>query len=151
LKRRRLIASDSGSRDYGAPPRRTLVDTSVWIEYLRNPALPGGDRLQSRLKKGALVTSGVVVAELLSGARSDRDRKLVEILLDAMDSLDCGRGAWAEAGRLSALLGDHGLKVPLTDCLLAVLAVENRVSLFSLDRHFGLIARHYPLELEDRG
>jgi hypothetical protein len=45
LKRRRPVASDSGSRDYGALSRRTLADAPFWSEYLRNPALPGGDRL----------------------------------------------------------------------------------------------------------
>jgi predicted nucleic acid-binding protein len=50
----------------------TLVDTSVWIEYLRKTDSPTSLRLSELIEEGKeLVTTGVIRFEVLAGARSD--------------------------------------------------------------------------------
>jgi predicted nucleic acid-binding protein len=62
-----------------------LIDNSVWIEYLR----PKGsrkvkDRLREILQREEAVSCGVVVVEILRGAKSEED---FESLNDSLMSL----------------------------------------------------------------
>jgi len=129
------------------PADRVLVDTSVWIEYLRKPSYPSGITLRHWLELGQACSTGLILGELLQGSKGSRDEEAVELLIAATQSLNPNLETWRQAGRLSARLRKKGITIPLFDCLLAALAVENKVSLFSLDGHFGVITAHFPLEL----
>jgi predicted nucleic acid-binding protein len=128
---------------------RVLVDTSVWIEYFRggDPSVTG--IVEALIKGGAVVTAGIILAELLQGARTDREVEIIEDMKDTFEwiSLERSDESWIRAGKLSRDLRRAGNAVHLTDCLIAVLAVENRCRVASLDAHFRMIAEVLPIEL----
>lgn len=130
------------------PADRVLVDTSVWIAHFNQPRHPLNPTLRSLQELGRACTTGMVLAELLQGARTQREVRIVDALTVTTTTLKDSLEAWKQAGRLSAQLRRKGLTISLLDCLLATTAVEHRVSVLSFDRHFRLIAKHFPLELE---
>ncbi|MFO8072597.1 MAG: PIN domain-containing protein [Polyangia bacterium] len=124
-----------------------LVDTSVWIDFLRR-----GDGAASRLcgrllSNRAALISDLIATELLRGARGRRELRALDDLFSVVDWLDTGRDTCLAAGRLGREMAGLGLTIPTVDLVIAQTAVNNRVSILSLDRHFPLVAEHSALEI----
>ena len=47
----------------------TLVDSSVWIDFLRGTATPEVGRLQQLMRRGEVMIGDLIVTEVLQGAR----------------------------------------------------------------------------------
>jgi predicted nucleic acid-binding protein len=127
---------------------RLLIDTSVWIEYFRggDPALTRA--VDAQIKNGAVATAGIVLAELLQGASTDREIGVIEDMKETFPVLPSDQESWIRAGKLSRDLRKAGKMVHLADCLIAVLAVDSHCRVASLDAHFQAIAGIIPLELD---
>lgn len=126
---------------------RVLIDTSVWIEYFRNhaPGLVG--LVEQSAKNREICVPRVVMAELIQGAKSEKEIAVIGKFMDAFTILDQTELTWLKAGRLSHELKRKGKNINLTDCYIAVLAMENDCALLTLDKHFTDISRHTGLEL----
>jgi predicted nucleic acid-binding protein len=126
---------------------RVLVDTSVWVSYFR-----GGSPLISekidRLFAGAEVcVPKIVLAELIQGAKSEREISTIEDFSDAFTILDQSQETWLKAGQLSRQLKNRGKTTHLLDCYIAVIAKENACAILTVDDHFKEIQRVMPLAL----
>jgi len=113
-----------------------LADTSVWIEFLRRPDSPDGRALRGILLEDQVVMTGIVLAEILQGTRSREDLERLSDLLGALRFLDADRNTWEAAGRRSHELRRQGLPTPLSDLLIAEIALSNDSLVFSNDSHF---------------
>lgn len=125
-----------------------LIDTSAWIEFFR----ADGD-LRYRVKISQLLDDneaalcGVIFAELLKGARSEKEFRELEDRLTTLIYLETPEALWKKVGKTASLLLRRGVQIPTTDLLIAILAAENNVPLLQKDRHFSLIERQLGLEL----
>ena len=118
---------------------RILVDTSVWIEYLRNnPEITG--IIDTELSNNNIYTTGPVITELLQGVKTENELKLLSDHIDALIYLECGINHWKKAGQISFKLRKSGLKIPVTDVIIATVAIENGAFVYTLDNHF----KHIP-------
>jgi predicted nucleic acid-binding protein len=124
-----------------------LVDTSVWVEFLRGHIQPlqTGDFRQ-------FATCGPILQEVLQGLRTggpsaifeDRIRALpclsdplpLELFLQAADIYREGRRK------------GHTIR-STTDCLIAAIAIENGVAMWHRDRDYDAIAKYTPLRISD--
>lgn len=113
-----------------------LIDTSAWIDFLRQPQGAMGDEVAQMLTSGAAALCGVVQAELLQGAKGRKEQDQLDFLLANVPCLEITSSDWLGAGRLLAQLRAKGLQVPLSDALIAVCAKRNKVSVLTLDQHF---------------
>ena len=116
-----------------------IADTSVWIEYLR-----GGDEIARAELRGFIRTEqvalvGVVLAELLQGCRTPKESSAILAEVTGLRFLETGFGTWRRTGELSASLKSTGITLPLSDVLIAALAMEHRCQVFTLDPHFAQI------------
>lgn len=128
-----------------------VVDSSVWIEFLRGTE-SRADRTLSRLiaaDEDVAVTE-VVVMEILAGARSDRQHAELRSTLHAFPILVVdGLAGYEAAADLYRACRDAGEPVrALTDCLVAVPAIDAGATVLALDADFEKLARHTPLRLE---
>ncbi len=120
-----------------------LLDTSAWIDFLR----PGGGALAERV--AALIESdrallcGVVVAELLHGAKGEREEAQIGYLIARLPRLATTEEDWEETGRLLNALRRRGITVPLTDGLIAVISRRYDVEILTADQRF----QHLPVVL----
>ncbi|MBW1784190.1 MAG: PIN domain-containing protein [Deltaproteobacteria bacterium] len=123
-----------------------LVDTSIWIEYFNHRDSENGEALEGLLREGRVVITGIVVTELLQGARLKREFDAILDSIVALPFFDATLNTWIEAGRISYSLRKRGVTVPTTDVIIASLAIERHCLLFSLDSHFDRIPgiKRYP-------
>ena len=118
------------------------IDTSAWIEYLRNSHHPVVLRAQELLLAARVCLADVVVGELFQGARGVRERQILEEFAETLPTISGTPQTWKKAGELSARLKAHGTTVHLIDCYLATLAQEHRVSILTCDHHFTILRTH---------
>ena len=114
-----------------------LVDSSVWIEYFRGSE--NTDALDLLIEEDLLVVNDLILAELVPYLRIKRQRKLLSLLLSvARIPLEID---WNNIVEMQVKCIRSGInKVGIPDLIIAQNAIQNNQILFSLDKHFGLIA-----------
>lgn len=113
-----------------------IVDTSVWVEFLRRNGSPehlGIDRL---LQQGQVVMVGPVLTEVLQGARSSAEFERLRYLLVSLRYAQETPETWIRAGDIAYQLRQQGLSLALIDLLIATLALQHDYQLYTLDEHF---------------
>jgi hypothetical protein len=116
-----------------------LIDTSVWIDFFRKPESEAGEKIIKHLKRGSLSTCGVIVFEVLQGAADSSEFSFLEENLKGLHFLDANSEAFFEAGKISYDLRKHGITLPLSDILIATLAMSNHQTIWTKDQHFKKI------------
>jgi predicted nucleic acid-binding protein len=126
-----------------------LADTSAWVEFLRGTGSEANLRLRGLLGSDELATTDVVLMEVLAGARDATHRDRLRALLARCRFVPTeGPRDYEDAADLYRACRRAGETVrPLTDCLIACVAVRAGVALLHADRDFDAIARRVPLEL----
>ena len=71
--------------------------------------------------------------------------------LRALDHLEMTESLWRDAGRLSTSLCQMGVTLPLSDILIATLAMAHGLSVLTVDRHFTQITGLRVFELPAAG
>ena len=124
---------------------KVLVDSSVWVAYFRGTDdLPEVDWL---IEEGLVVINDLILAELSPALLVRGERKLVRLLRD-IECLPLTLD-WDEIIRFQVICLRNGInKVGIPDLIIAQHAIQNNLSLFSLDKHFPLLSKHIPLNLQ---
>ena len=112
-----------------------LVDTSVLVDYLRSPT----DHALRVLEKNGAAICGVTRAEILAGARNPTDLDRIAGSLDVLEQVAVPEELWDLLGRNLSLLRAAGVTVPFADAMIATLAIENDLELWTRDAHFARI------------
>jgi predicted nucleic acid-binding protein len=124
-----------------------LVDSSVWVDALRERPTGTGVALDALLTRGRVVTAAIVAQEVLQGVREPGHYARISTLLSALPRANADWRTHLRAAALWRKLCAGGLTAPTIDALIAQLALDRRVSVWSLDTHFGAIARMTKLRL----
>jgi len=127
--------------------KRVLVDTSVWVDYFRGGSAVLSEKVDRLLEGDDVCVPKIVLAELVQGAKSEREISIIEDFFDAFTIVDQGPETWQKAGKLSRQLKIKGKTIHLLDCYIAVIAQENACAILTLDDHFKEIQRLTPLDL----
>lgn len=112
-----------------------LIDTSAWIEFLRQSEGAVGDAVLRLLDEDRAVLCGMVELELLQGARPKERRTLAD-LLQALRYVETERRDFVAAGERLAELRRQGVTIPASDGLIALLCIRHRLQLLTIDAHF---------------
>ena len=122
-----------------------LIDTSAWIEFLRDTDSPICLRVDELLGADIAVCDPVRM-EILAGARDDRHLSDLRRLLGRATSLPTDPVDYEEAASLYRSCRRKG-ETPrkLVDCLIAAIAVRSDVAILHADADFEVLARHTAL------
>lgn len=115
---------------------RILVDTSVWIEYFRDESSAVADKVDQILSEDNVFVPKIVIAELMHGARSEKELSVIRDFLDAFQIIDQNEDSWIKAGKLAYDLKKKGKTFHLLDCYIAIIAKDFKCKIFTLNRHF---------------
>ncbi len=125
-----------------------LVDSSAWIEFQRATGSPVDLRLTAALtSEEPLATMGLILLEILAGARDEQQARDLRRLLDRCHLLPLEDPFdFESAAALYRACRREGVTIRrLPDCLIAAVAMRTGATLLHQDVDFDAIARHAPL------
>lgn len=112
-----------------------LIDTNVLLDYLRtNDTL-----LFGKFQTFAGAICGICRAEILHGARSAIEFRDLVTFLDGFGQIAIRDDLWDEVGDLLSKLRSKGVSVPFTDVVVAMVAIDADLELWTRDKQFALI------------
>lgn len=123
-----------------------LVDTSVWIEILKDKTGRKARAFKRTIGHETYVLSRFNQQELLQAARNEKEWKLLSGYLGTQIYLETSDDTWPAAARIYFDLRRKGLTVqsPI-DCCIAQLAIKHGALLLHQDNDFVNIAKVCPL------
>jgi len=118
-----------------------LIDSSVWIEYLRpRPDTRVVRAVHSALTAGEAAVATPIVVEILSGIRDAREYSTRESELRSLHHIPVNGEAGYIAARIGQALADAGTMGTTVDLMLAGAAISAGAELWSLrDEHYERI------------
>jgi tRNA(fMet)-specific endonuclease VapC len=117
--------------------RGMVVDTSVWIDFF---AGLDSAALEEALSQGGVILPPIVVAELISGAKKQRERAAIEDLLSDLPVHSTPLAHWIRVGELRRHLSAAGVSVSTPDAHVAQCALDLDALLLTRDGIFSQIA-----------
>ena len=128
-----------------------FVDTSVWSLGFRRDSPSGApevDALRRALVGGeTIVTTGLVLQELLQGFAGPRARKDIIDRFTALPLLSPVREDHIAAAELRNRCRRAGVQIGTIDALLAQLCIHHHLTMLTTDRDFGRVAAHSSLRV----
>jgi hypothetical protein len=122
-----------------------LIDTSAWVEFLRDTRSPVCERVEELLGSDIAICEPVRM-EILSGARSDAHLRDLRRLLARASLIETQSMDYEYAASLYRSCRRAGDTVrSLIDCLIATVALRAGASVLHYDRDFDVLARHSEL------
>ncbi len=120
---------------------KVIIDTSVWVEYFNSKNQEIVTKVKSLIENERTVLCGIILSELIAGIRRQKDEHIIIDALDALPYIETSRQSWILAGRIARELSEKGNKIPLTDLIVAAIAIENDCEIFTFDTHFDLVTK----------
>ena len=126
-----------------------LVDTSVWVEVLRDKTGRIVKVFRERAGDEIIAFSRFTQLELLQGAKNEQEWQRLDTYLSTQYYLEATEDTWRDAARIYFELRKNGITINSSiDCCIAQLAIETQVLLLHRDKDFERIARIRPLAAE---
>jgi predicted nucleic acid-binding protein len=126
-----------------------LVDTSAWVEFLRDTGSPVCTKVDELLD-GEIATCDPIRMEILAGARDENHLNDLRRLLARASVIDLASGDYENAAALYRTCRRRGENVrKLIGCLIGAVAVRADVPVLQADSDFDVLARHTSLRLAD--
>ena len=121
-----------------------VVDSSVWIDFLKGRSAPHVARLRALLGTSEIIVGDLMLCEVLQGLEDERAAREVESLLRRFEIVPmAGDGIAIKAARNFRLLRGRGITVRKTiDLLIGTWCIEHRRPLLHNDSDFRPMARH---------
>ena len=129
-----------------------LADTNVFIKYWRALAASQKDEAAATeletykriMIANEVVTCGVVRAELLHGATSEKNYQQMVEALNKVPSKDLTGADWNELGGQLYRYRSNGFTVPFTDAAIASIALKYDLPVWVNDKHFEMMKSVIP-------
>jgi predicted nucleic acid-binding protein len=124
-----------------------LIDTSAWIEFLRDTGSPVCQQVD-RLLAGEIAVCDPVRMDVLAGARNDEHLRNLRGLLARASTIATEPTDYEDAAALYRTCRRGGETVrKLIDCLIAAVAIKAGIPVLHADTDFDVLARHTQLRL----
>jgi hypothetical protein len=128
-----------------------FVDTSVWSLAFRRDVAPGAPEVRvliHALESGvSIVTTGLILQELLQGFNGPRARKDIIERFAALPLLAPDRQDHINAAELRNRCRRAGVQIGTIDALLAQLCIRHELTLLTSDKDFSRAAVHCSLRI----
>ena len=126
-----------------------LIDTSAWIEFLRDTGTATCNRVETLLESEIAICDAIRM-EVLAGARDERHLMSLRRLLARATVLPTGPIDYDDAAALYRVCRREGETVRrLIDCLIGAVAIRADAPVLHSDADFGALARHTDLRIAE--
>jgi len=123
-----------------------LVDTLVWSAFFSKPASAEKRQVDLLLDEDRVGLIGPILAEVLRGFRRTEEADWVASRLRLAHYVEPNWEDRRTAAALGSQLAAKGHDIPLTDLVIAALAIRIQAFVYTLDPHFDSIPelKRYP-------
>ena len=109
-----------------------VIDTSVWIEFLRQNPLYAS-KVDVLLENREVLAVEFIFGELLQGAKNKREKKIITDYWNTLPK--CSQeNVWIEAGKYSSENKLFSKGIGLIDCAIIISAKKHHAKIWSLDK-----------------
>jgi len=121
-----------------------LVDSSVWIDYFRDGKY--SNQLDYFIEQNIISTNDLILAELIPAIKLKRKFPVIPLLRNiALIPLTIN---WDNIIDYQTVCLKNGInKVGIPDLIILDNVIQNNLTLFSLDKHFQLLNKHFNFNL----
>ena len=124
-----------------------LIDTSAWVEFLRDTGSPACD-LVDKLLDHEIAICDAIRMEVLAGARDESHLNSLRRLLARATMIPTQTTDYDDAAAIYRRCRRQGETVrKLIDCLIAAVAIRADLPILHSDADFEAIARHTELRI----
>ncbi len=124
-----------------------VIDTSAWIEFLRNTNSAICNTVDDLLGDDIAITDAISM-EILAGARDEHHLTQLRGLLARATVLATTPADYDLAAALYRTCRRNGETVrKLIDCLIAAVTIQSGAQILHADTDFDTLARHTPLQV----
>jgi hypothetical protein len=130
-----------------AVPKLVLVDTCIWVQFFNRPRSREKAVVDSLLDDDRAALVGPILTEILLGFRREETAAWVASVLRGLRYLQVTWNEWRSAARLGRELSASGHKLPLSDLVVASVALERDIEVYTSDPDFDLflsMQKHVP-------
>ncbi|MGB8816940.1 MAG: PIN domain nuclease [Rhizobiaceae bacterium] len=124
-----------------------VADTSVWIDYFRNPRSPFARQLDGAILVSRIIVPDLILLEILRGIPNEHQARKVERMMLEFEMVAIGGKEMARSAAANyRLLRSKGITPRGSiDLLIATWCIENRIPLLHKDRDFTMMEGHLGL------
>lgn len=126
-----------------------FIDSSVWIEYFKDKKYYYGDLIDSWIQEDKIYTNGIVIAELLTGSKNYQELNRLQVALGGLNYIDLDSELFLKIGYNGSIINQKGIRIPLSDLIIATACAQNNLILLENDRHFEIIKDILKIKLYD--
>lgn len=127
-----------------------VVDTSAWVEFLRDTGSPACQAVDRVLGRADLAITDAISMEVLAGARDEQHLRQLRGLLARTVALPTTAAHFDEAAALYRTCRHAGQTVRrLIDCLIGAVVIDAGAVILHADTDFDVLARHTALRIQD--
>ena len=116
-----------------------FVDTCIWASFFSKPNSQEQRVVSGLLRLDRVALVGPLVAEVLMGIRNRDRADWIGSRLKLRHYIEADWDHWKSAAELGRNLAALGHRLPLSDLLVAAVALDLGASVYSTDPHFDLI------------
>jgi hypothetical protein len=125
-----------------------IVDTSIWIDFFRGSESIYQQRLENLIREyNKAAICGIILQEVLQGIKDNKSYEITKQRLSKLPFINTNKETYLYASVLYRTLREKGITMPSVDTTIAALAIQNKMPLFTKDKHFKILAKHFELRL----
>jgi predicted nucleic acid-binding protein len=114
-----------------------LIDTSSWVEYLRERESEAGDNVEVLVLSGEAAWCDITLVELWHGVRGTKEKRELAEMENEVELIPVNAAVWRLSSKLALRCREKGITVPLSDIITAACAVTQGLELEHCDKHFN--------------
>ena len=118
---------------------RVLIDTCIWAAVFARPNSPENQTVSQLIEDDLVVVIGPVLAEVLYGFRRREQADWAASRMKKLNWIEVEWDDWRETATLGRQLAAHGHRLPLTDLVIAAVALRHDLEVYTIDPHFDLM------------
>ncbi len=121
-----------------------LIDTSVWIDFLKGADSPQRLKLHDLIEKREdIAISEIILTEVLQGVTEEKEFQTLKSYLFQFPFYGPkGVSTYIEAAQIYRACRKRGITIRSSiDCIISAICIENDLALLHKDNDFNMIAR----------
>lgn len=122
-----------------------LVDTSIIIDFINKNKYK--ENITTLLSKKEFSTTEIIIMEVLQGIKDDNTFEKIKSFLESLPLVEVKYSDFTKAVDIYRTCRKQGITIRKSiDCIIAAVVINNDLELFSNDKDFDNIGKHFELK-----